>query len=111
MALYTRLSETVTLKSDEDLQDNPLATTHVIVQGDCEGLALNDMITRATGLLARVKETSWDAVNKDLAEEQIAAVRWICESCIVVGIEDDAVMKRNGEYVCRACAEDIDSRA
>jgi hypothetical protein len=52
----------------------------------------------------------WDAVNESIVDEAIAPVRWICESCIVVGIEDEAVTQRNEENVCQDCAEEIESR-
>lgn len=111
MTTCISLADGITLKTDEDLHDNSLAATSVLMIGNAlEGVALNDLITRHAGHLARVRETAWDAVNEAIEDEAIAPVRWICESCIVVGIEDDACTQRHGENVCQDCADDIDDR-
>ena len=108
--IFTTLAENVTLKTDEDLRQNPFAAASIIVVGSLDGLGLDSLITQATGSMARVQERTWQAVNEDIEDEQIATVRWICESCIVIGLEETAVTQRNGENVCQDCAEDIDDR-
>ena len=104
--MFRQLTKTVILKSDEDLDVNPLAPTVVLVVGNQEALDLNDLITRNTGSLARVDEKTWQSLKEGM---KTAIVDWLCESCMD-DLEENAGTRRHKENLCQDCADEIDRK-